>query len=274
MTDELLNGLAGAITYAIRYSDMQPKAELVGKLLNRLEDVNTLPGDHEGGGFLSVLAEKFPRMVLDFFKHRIAKEEALSANNTNGFASVPYFDNPPLVGLETDPDFEALSNSILQEFLSRPTEDRHPWRQLFIMAVSRTSPFVERLLIGVLPEVLTSEDLADVCSLTRFPGSRIAYRYPNLIEALLSKAQSFGHKAFDEIQWELLYGGMPQGRGYTNGTLDPEYAYALPAAEEAMKRVEGRPLLMAFYQRIIEIEKSDIERARRMADADEGSDWE
>lgn len=274
MAEELLNGLAGAITYAIRYSDKQPRAELVGKLLHRLEDVNTLPGDHEGGGFLSVLAEKFPRMVLDFFKNRIAKEEALSGNNTNCYASVPYLEAPPLVGIEVEPEFEALAKSILQEFLSRPSEDRHPWRQLFIMAVSRTSPLVERLLLEALPEMKTEEGLSDICSLLKFPHSRIAYRHPRLIEAILTKARGMGVQAFEEVQWELIHSATPQARGYSNGTLDPEYAYAIPAAAEALKQSDGNPTLTAFYQRIIEIEKADVERARRMADADLGSDWE
>ena len=89
----------------------------------------------------------------------------------------------------------------------------------------------------------------------------------------MTKARGFGVQAFEEIQWELIHSATPQARGYSNGTLNPEYAYAIPAAGEALKQAEGNPTLTAFYQRIIEIEMADAERARRMADEDFGEDW-
>ena len=87
---------------------------------------------------------------------------------------MPYFDVPPLGGLDKEADFETIAKSPTSEFLSRPPDNRHPWRQLFIMAVSRTSPLVERLLPEILPSVRTLEDLSDVCSLIKFQHSRIA----------------------------------------------------------------------------------------------------
>jgi hypothetical protein len=270
---DLITGLADAVAHAISFSQTRPAPQILASLLEKLEEVPELPSDHGGRGFLQTLAKTYPRQLLEFFKRRIAKEEASIESNQAGYASVPYFDVPALDGLENEEDFAAIAKSLLTEFLSRPSDDRHPWRQLFIMAVSCTSPLAERLMLEILPDVKTLEDLLDVCSLIKFPHSRVAYRHPQLIDAILTKARGFGVQAFEKIQWELIHSATPQARGYSNGTLDPEYAYAIPAAEEALKHAEGNPTLSAFYQRIIEIEKSDAERARRMTDEDLGDDW-
>lgn len=274
LSPDLIIGLADAIAHAISFSQTRPAPQILARLLERLVEAPNLPTGHGGRSFLHTLAKSYPRQMLEFFKRRIAREEALAEANQGGYVSVPFFQVPKLEGLENEEDFAAIAISLLTEFLSRPPDSRHPWRQLFIMAVSRTSPLVEQLLLEVLPDVKTLEDLSDICSLLEFPHSRIAYRHPQLINAILTRAQGFGHEAFEKIQWDLIHGARPQGRGYTNGTLDPEYAYALPAAEEAMKHVEGRPLLMRFYQRIIEIEKADAERARRRAADGLGDDWD
>jgi hypothetical protein len=270
---DLTIGLANAIAHAISFSQTRPAPQIIVRLLERLEEVPELPADHGGPGFLDTLARNYPRQTLEFFKRRIAREEASPGESHSGYASVPCFDVPALDGLENEADFETIAKSLLTEFLSRPSDDRHPWRQLFIMAVSCTSPLVERLLLEILPGVKTSEDLSDVCSLMKFPHSRIAYRHPRLIEAILSKARGFGVQAFEETQWELIHCATPQTRGYSNGTLNPEYTYAIPAAEEAMKHAENNPILTDFYQRIIEIEKADAERARRRADEDLVDEW-
>ncbi|MEO8614124.1 MAG: restriction endonuclease [Luteolibacter sp.] len=273
LSPDLTIGLANAIAHAISFSQTHPAPQIIADLLDKLEAVPQLPTDHGGRSFLKTFARGYPRQMLEFFKLRIAREEALAENKQNGYASVPYSDVPVLDGLENEEDFEAIAKSLLTEFLSRQSENRHPWRQLFIMAVSRTSPLMEPLLLEVLPDVKTLEDLSDVCSLMRFPHSRIAYRHPQLIEAILTKARGFGVQAFEETQRELIHCATPQARGYSNGTLDPEYAYAIPAAGEALKHAEGHPILTGFYQKIIEIEKADAERARRMADEDLGDDW-
>ena len=270
---DLTIGLADAIAHAISFSESHPTPQIVASLLNKLEVVPELPVDHGGRSFLQTLAKSYPRQMLEFFKLRIAKEEALEKNNQNGYASVPYCDVPALHGLENEDDFEAIAKSLLTEFLYRPSDYRHPWRQLFIMAVSSTSSLAEKLLLEILPDVKTPEDLSDICSLMKFQHSRIAYSHPQLIEAILTKARRFGVKAFEEAQWELIRCATPQARGYSNGTLDPEYAYAIPAASEALKNAEGNPILSTFYQRIIEIEKSDAEQARRRADEDLVDDW-
>ena len=97
----------------------------------------------------------YPRQTLEFFKRRIAREESSTESKQVGYASVSFFDVPALDGLEQEEDFAAIAKSLLTEFLCRPSDDRHPWRQLFIMAVSRTSSLVERLLLEILPDVNT-----------------------------------------------------------------------------------------------------------------------
>ncbi len=265
--------LADVIAYAISFYQARPSSQVISLLLEKLESVPKLPSPWDGSHWIQTLATSYPRQVLELFKRRIAKQEALIDSNRNDYSSIPYFTTPLLEDLKSEDDFEVIARSLLSEFFSRQGSNREPLRQLIIIAVSHAGLVIEKLLLEVLPDSKTLDDLSDICSLIALPDSRIAYHQPKLIDAILTRAREFGIQAFEEIQWELIRIATPQSRGYTNGALDSEYAYAIPSAEEALKQVEGNFTLTSFYQRIIEIEKADAVRARRRADVDNMDDW-
>ncbi len=273
LSDEDTLHLAGAMIGRDRYAEAPVCDEAIDMLLERLIQIPILPSSYEDKGVLHALAKRHPRQMFEFFVRRIAREEELEAGGQGGFAAVPFYDSVPLVGLEKEPDFESLARDLIAKMLSRPKEQRHPWRQLFKMAVSRTSPLMEPQILEGLTKVETSDDLVDLCSLTAFEGSVIAFRYPRLIEALLKKARGMGIEAFEKARWELIHGSTPQTRSYSGGVLDERYRYALEEAERAAQTFKDDLLLAPFYQKIVEIEKADADRQRRWVEEETGDDW-
>ena len=132
---------------------------------------------------------------------------------------------------------------------------------------------MEPLILERLAKVENSDDLMDLCSLTAFEGSVIAFRYPRLIDALLKKARSMGIEEFEKARWKLIHAARPQSRGYTGGVLNEEYRYALEEAEKAAQTFKDDLLLAPFYQKIVEIEKADADRERRWVEAEMGDEW-
>lgn len=273
LSDEDALHLAGAMIGRDRYAEVSVCDEAIDMLLERLILIPILPSSYEDKGVLHALAKRHPRQMFEFFVRRVAREEALEAGGQAGFAAVPFYDSVPLVGLEKEPDFENLARDLISKMLSRPKNQRHPWRQLFKMAVSRTSPLVESLILEGLTKAENADDLIDLCSLTAFEGSVIAFRYPRLIDALLKKARRMGIEVFERARWELIHAATPQSRGYTGGVLDEKYRYALEEAEKSAQAFKDDPLLAPFYQKIIEIEKADADRQRRWAEEEMGDDW-
>jgi hypothetical protein len=256
-----------------RYAEAPVCHEAIEMLLERLIQIPILPSSYEDKGVLHALAKRHPRQMFEFFVRRIAREEELEAGGQGGFAAVPFYDSVPLVGLEKEPDFESLARDLIAKMLSRPKEQRHPWRQLFKMAVSRTSTLMEPLILERLAKVENSDDLMDLCSLTAFEGSVIAFRYPRLIQSLLKKARSMGIEVFEKAKWDLIHGSTPQTRSYSGGVLDECYRYALDEAERAAQTFKDDLLLAPFYQKIVEIEKADAKRQRRWTEEEMGDDW-
>jgi hypothetical protein len=252
----------------LRHGKDKPSSLLIQRLLEQMTPIHSLPANYEGRTGLDTLASHHPRLVFNFFLERVHLQESREQ-----FEAIPYGDELLLNGLEKEPGFEAIGSDLLDTMLSRPTSHRHPWQRLFTMAFGQQGALIERLLLKRLPDIQSSEDISDLCGLIGFQGSRLAYTQPDLIEALLDKASIFGPKAYDELHWDLIHASRPTSRGYTNGVLDAEYDYALPAAEEALKTHTNRPKLRAFYQKIIEIERADAERQQRIADSSFSDDW-
>lgn len=257
-----------ALSRRLRHGKDKPSELLIQRLLERMTPIPSLPASYDDRAGLDTLASHHPRLVFDFFLERVRLQESQEQ-----FEAIPYGDELLLNGLEKEPDFESVGFDLLDTMLSRPTSHRHPWQKLFTMAFGHQGALIERLLLKRLPDIQSSEDISDLCDLIGFQSSQLAYTQPDLIEALLDKASIFGPKAYDELHWDLIHASRPTMRGYTNGILDGEYDYALPAAEEALKAYANRPKLRAFYQQIIEIEKTDAERQRRIGDANFSDDW-
>lgn len=273
LSDEDTLHLAGVMIGSGRLVEAPVCDEAIDLLLKRLIQIPVLPSSYEDNDVLYALAKRHPRQMFEFFVRRIAREEEMEASGISGFVAVPFYESLPLVGLEKEPDFESLARDLLSKMLSRPKDQCHPWRQLFKMAVSCTSPLMEPLILEVLVKVENSGDLMDLCALIAFEGSVIAFRHPRLIEALLKKARDMGTETFEEARWKLIHAARPQVRGYTGGVLDEEYRYALDEAEKAAQTFKDDLLLAPFYQKIVEIEKADAERQRRWTEEEMGDDW-
>jgi hypothetical protein len=265
--------LAHAFFERESYGDGTVPEATIDALLEKLAELPSLSLRGEDDRYLHWLAEKHPLKLYQFFLKRIEISETKAGSSSENYEPMPYFGELALAGLAGLPDFEKLASQLLEAIFSRSLEARPPWRKLFIACVSRTSPLLALLLTERLKQITSHDDLLDLVRLLSFEGSVVVYRHPQLVEDLLKRARAFGPAAFDEIQWKLIHAAQPITRGYTNGELDGQYRYALVEAEKAYAMHSEHALLGPFYLKIVEIEKADVERQRRMAEASFADDW-
>lgn len=260
--------MSTGLSRALEFHAKKPSESLIRRLLVKMIPVPRLPSSYNDHGGVITLASYYPRLVYDFLRQRVQFQDLES-----GFEAIPYGDELMLRGLKNESDFEVIAGDLLDTFLCQQKPMRRPWKQLFQIAVGHDGATVGKLLLGRLVDISNALDLRDVCSLLRFQDSMLAYEQPDLIEALLEKATSFGTEAYEEAFWKLVHAAQPRMRGYTNGVIDEEHTYPLPAAEDALKRHLRRPRLRVFYQKIIEVEKATADRIRISADDNMSDEW-
>jgi len=265
--------LANGLEKQERYGGGTVPEATIDILLDRLAELPSLSVSQEDGHYLPWLAKKYPLKLYQLFLKRIKTAEAKALDASDSYQAMPYYREVSLAGLAELPDFEKLAKQLLEAIFSRPSEARHPWRELFISCVSRTSPLLAFLLTERLRQITAQDDLYDLVRLLSFDRSIIIFRDPQLIEDILIKARTLGPAAFDEIQWKLVHSCQPTIRGYTNGELDSEFRYTLAEAEKAYAKYPEHPLLGPFYMKIIEIEKADAARQKRIAEESFADDW-
>ncbi len=273
LDNEQTNALASAMAEQESHGDTKIGDDAIDALIERLVLLPELPFV-DGEGYLYWLAEKHPARLYQLLQRRIKIAESAPTSSSDRFTVMPFYHQLSLDGLVDEPDFEELAKGLLDNIFSRPSQTRHPWCQLFIAAVSKTSPLLESLLTERLSSIITKEDLGDLISLIHFSNSLVAYRCPHLVESILIKARSFGPAALEELRWDLIHSSQPTIRSYKNGILDNQYSYALTEAERAYAEHTSNPILGPFYLKIIEIEKADAERQKRLAEASLQTDWQ
>ena len=266
-------GLAHALAKIERYGGGKVSDAAIDALLERLEMLPSLSGRGEEEEFLHWLAEKHSAKLYSLFLRRIDIAEKSPPNFHSSYEAMPSHDEISLSGLAESPNFENLANELLDTIFSRPHNSRSSWTSLFIVAVSRTTPLIESLLTRRLAAIKTEDDLEDLAVLLRFEGSVLAYRYPMLVEGILTKARTLGPSASENVMWCLIHASRLTMRGYTNGELNSEYRYALLEAEKAAAIYSDHATLGPFYRKIVEIEMADAERQKRIAEASFESDW-
>ena len=265
--------LAHALAKQERYGGGTVSEVTIDTLLDRLAELPSLSFSGEDDHYLHWLADKHPLKLYQLFLRRIRKAEENTQSSSDTYEAMPFYGEIALTGLADLPDFEKQASDLLEAIFSRPSETRHPWRKLFIACVSQTSLLLAPLLTERLKQITSQDDLCELVMLLSFERSVVVYRHPQLVEGILKMARTFGPTKFDEIQWKLIHAAQPTMRGYTNGELDGEYRYALAEAEKAYAQHSEHPLLGPFYLKIIEIEKADAERQKRMAEASFADDW-
>ncbi len=273
LSDAEFESLSNAAWHHMEYGEGEVEERALLKMMDRLAISMRLSDPYDGSGFLHKMARRHPRKTYELLVKRIECGERERIEGNKEFQPLPYSRDLRLSGLENEPDFEDLARSLFERILTASDANRWPWKQLFRIAVSRTSPVVERLLTARLSQINTPKDLEDVVSLLGYEGSLLVFLYPELTEAILKKARSFGSATRDSITWDLIHGSGPSGRGYTNGELDPQYRYLRTEAEKAALIHESNRILAPFYQKIVEMEVRDETSHRREQEAMMADDW-
>lgn len=270
---EEVKGLAHALAKQERYGGGRVADAAIDGLTEQLQMLPSLSGHGEGEAFLHWLAEKHPEKLYHLFLRRIEVAEKSFPDAQSSYEAMPFYGKVSLRGLIGTPQFEKLVKELLDTIFTRPRKARRPWCSLFIATVSRTTPLIESLLTERLPTISAKEDLVDLISLLEFEHSVLTYRYPRLVEGILTKARSFGPMALGEVTRRLIHASQPTMRNYTNGKLNSEFCYALLEAEKAAATYADHLTLGPFYRKIVEIEMEDAERQKRIAEASFESDW-
>ncbi len=271
LTDEQADKLADVLWHELRKGKDCVNEQTLAKMMDRLAGSMQLKSSNIHTGFLQEMSRYYPRWTYELLFKRIEREEC--DGRDKGFQAMPYSRDLSLSGIETEPDFEILARTLLDRILKSNADKRWSWMQLFRIAVSHTSPIVEPLFTECLLKINSPNDLGDLASLLSFEGSLVVFRHPKLTELILKKARSFGTDTLDRITWGLIHGSGPNGRGYTNGELNPEYRYLRTEAEKAALIHESNRVLAPFYQKIIEMEIRDETSHRREQEAMMVDDW-
>jgi hypothetical protein len=91
----------------------------------------------------------------------------------------------------------------------------------------------------------------------KFDGSLVIFRIPDLARAFLDRARHLGGKdGYEKMQVSLYHGCGPQGRAYTNGTLNPNLDYVEAEAVKAAEAHAKDEILGPFYRWIVEVEQN------------------
>jgi hypothetical protein len=112
--------------------------------------------------------------------------------------------------------------------------------------------------------IVASKDADEIALLAELVGtrpSRFVFDQPDLVRAILSRAQEFA--AIDDVTKTLILSACGGGRTYTDTELDPEYKYILEQGDALANRFRDDPLLQAFYSEIAHWERHDLEWHRQ-----------
>ncbi len=262
-----------ACRWASFTKDAEMHPETAAAILNRLQQSQHLKASDFAPGFIHLAAERFPRLLFEMLYRRLERAAAQDESDSSDFTPLPYYPELALRGLEQESDFENLARDLLKRVQSaRSAQARDAWERLFTMSVGKISPLLEPLLLEWLPKINDVEELANLIELTKFESSLVIFRFPALTEAILLKAKQFGPKALNRITWALIHGAGPQGRGYTNGELDPEHRYLREESEKAVRLHEANPVLRPFFETVRENEVRDERLHRTLMEVDP-EDW-
>ena len=227
---EQVKSLAYAMAQQERYEGGVVSDKTIDALLEGLKMLPSLSGHGEEEEFLYWLAERHSLKLYHLFLRRIEIAEKSLADSMSSYEAMPFYRNVSLQGLVGTPEFEKVAHDLLDTIFTRPHKERQPWCRLFVAAVSRTSSLIESLLTERLNIISTKEDLVDLVSLLQFERSVITYRYPRLVECILTKARTSGPTAAEDVMWRLIHASQPTMRGYTSGELSGEFRYAIMEA--------------------------------------------
>jgi len=208
-----------------------------------------------------VLIEQHPRLVFDLLLARM--ERATAKDSAESFRPVPFcfWGRLSLPGLAKEPDYPEICRQIWEHALSLDDPQQHYWMRLFqAVVLDNTSFWLARMLqeIETTPSVDILERLAE---LFKFDGSLVIFRIPDLARAFLDRARHLGGKdGHEKMQVSLYHGCGPQGRAYTNGTLNQNLDYVEAEAVKAAEAHAKDEILGPFYRWIVEVEQN----SRRM----------
>ncbi|MEY4485091.1 MAG: hypothetical protein RL693_2543, partial [Verrucomicrobiota bacterium] len=273
LTDEQATFLANAYRKLSRDKAKNEDTNIVFRLLDRLCVSERLTDSDDGAsGFLCEMARHYPRRIYEFLIKRIERQQK-SVEVSPNYLAIPYSVRWSFEGIESESDFESLARRLLQRVWESNAEYRWLWEHMFQIVVVRTSSLTEKLFLEHLPKIDSPDDLVVIASLLDFEGSLLVFRYPNLTEAILKKARTFGVDAHDHITRKLIHGAGPGIRSYTNNELNPEHRYLRTEAEKAVQVHESNQTLRSFYEKILEMEIRDEESNRARQDSMMDDDW-
>jgi hypothetical protein len=256
------NSVIHALGSVVRFAEIRPEAEMVGKILRQLVPLPELQGsDFEWA--LTEIAKEYPRQIYDFFADRIRYKENQASPSDEAYVPIGWFiEDMSITGLSTADEADRLLAENFNRYMDGSNKNWQNWQKLMQMAWIRPDGAFSKKLQQRIEAVKSVEDLKRLARLTKFNHSRLVLDQPELVRDFLKKATEYGSKDLNKIRTLLVQGAGPNGRGSTGGKMNEEDAYVLSEAKDLLRQYNEDPLLCLFYEEVVQNELSWIESIR------------
>jgi hypothetical protein len=250
--------------YPYRPRSVKPSPSTVEHVLNSLISVKKIDVDHSLKEF-NEISKDYPGILYNFIIKRLEYAENQDEDD---------FSYSPLLSANCGCiDFSTLKKTDLYpaicEFLwnklhFNSIESTHfSWIEFFQMVAIDNYEFWLPRLITKIKQATQLDELKSLVDLISFDGSLIIFKFPEVAEAFLEKAENLeGNNGVKRMQWALYNASGPKGRSFTNGIMDTASDYLEAEALKAIDHYAENPILGPFYRWITQVERDERERSK------------
>ena len=233
--------------------------KIISCILSRLVTLEFKIEDYDGSW--SHLFNGFPDELFQFFYARLKYAEHNEV--TDKFKTLPSirFFHPDVSLLKQHPDYKKWVADVWKNAIGKETQRKKEWKNL-LQLITRDdfSEFIPELI----KEIQTAESEARLVTLSDivlFEGSLVIFRFPELTEAILRRAEELGGNSLKgKLEFRLTFYSRPHSYETTKGVLDKDCDYVEAEAVRAANANKKNSLLYRFYSNIV---KEEVDRRKR-----------
>ena len=248
--------------------DVDPPRGVVTQVFDGLIEIPEIDVDPHGGGYERV-RKLYPRAIYDFVLKRAARYEAIGPTAKYQVLPRDILARFELPGLENEPDFPAICAHLWEQTMATLTHFMGcVWRELFQGVVLNHTELWRPKFEEAVRLSSTYDNLRNLVEVLHFDGSLIFFRIPGLTKLILRHAEDLsGTDGYKRMRLSLWALSGPGGRSYSNGELDQDSDYVEAEAIKAASTHAADDILGPFYRWIVEGERHDRERSRKLYQA-------
>ena len=241
---------------------------VVTQVFDGLIEIPEIDVDPHGGGYERV-RKLYPRAIYDFVLKRAARYEAIGPTAKYQVLPRDILARFELPGLENEPDFPAICAHLWEQTMATLTHFMGcVWRELFQGVVLNHTELWRPKFEEAVRLSSTYDNLRNLVEVLHFDGSLIFFRIPGLTKLILRHAEDLsGTDGYKRMRLSLWALSGPGGRSYSNGELDQDSDYVEAEAIKAASTHAADDILGPFYRWIVEGERHDRERSRKLYQA-------